>query len=106
MNRGEVWWCDISEPDGRRPALILTRDSAIPFLNAVVVAPLTTTVRPSPTFVHLSPEDGLFADCAVNCDRLLTVPKRSLSEYITTLTSARIREVRDAVAFALELGAI
>lgn len=104
MNRGEVWWCDIAAPDGRRPAVILTRDSAIRFLTAVVVAPITTTIRPSPSFVNLSIEDGLFADCAVNCDRLLTLSKRSLAEYITSLSEARLAEVDAAVRFALDLG--
>ncbi len=101
LNRGEVWWCDLPAPDGRRPVLILTRSSAIGFLNAVTVAPLTTTIRPSPTFVPLSLADGMFADCAVNCDRLLTIPKRLLSEMIVALHRDRLEEVTVAVQFAL-----
>lgn len=103
MKRGEVWWCELPAPDGRRPVLVLTRDSAIGFLNSVTVAPLTTTVRPSPTFVPLSITDGLFADCAVNCDRILTIPKRLLAERITALRDERIEDVRAAVQFALGL---
>jgi len=43
VNRGEVWY---ELPDaGRRPGLILTRQAAIPVLNAVLVAPATRTIR-------------------------------------------------------------
>ena len=103
MKRGEVWWCDFPSPDGRRPALILTRSSAIGFLNSVTVAPITTTIRTSPTFVTLSISDGLFADCAVNCDRLLTIPKSLLTEPIVELGPEKIAAVRSAVEFALGL---
>ena len=29
MRRGGVWWADLPPPAGRRPVLIITRDSAI-----------------------------------------------------------------------------
>lgn len=42
MNRGEIWWFEL--PEGARPGCILTRQAAIPVLNAVVLAPATRTI--------------------------------------------------------------
>jgi len=80
MRRGEVRWYTFQAPDKRRPVLILTRDSAIGFLNALSVAPITTTVRDIPSEVFLSPEDGLLTDCAANMDNIQTVPKDGRGE--------------------------
>lgn len=93
----------LSCTDRRRPAVILTRQNAIPRLNALTVAPITSTVRASPAYVTLSIEDGLFGDCAVNCDQLATVPKGDLDEFITTLTPEKLQKVHEAIVYALSL---
>lgn len=101
MRRGEVRWYTFVAPDRRRPVLILTRNSAIPLLNALTVAPLTTTIRNIPTEVFLGRADGVLADCAVNLDHLQTVPKAQLGALITSLSPDRMDEVQAAVQFAL-----
>ena len=101
MRRGEVRWYTFAPPDKRRPVLILTRNSAIPLLNALTVAPLTTTLRNIPTEVFLSPADGLLADCAVNLDHIQTVPKTQLGALIKSLPFDRMTEVQAAIRFAL-----
>lgn len=58
MNQGDVYWYSFKEPDKRRPVLILTRDSVIPYLNSVVVASVTTTIRSIPSEVILTEDDG------------------------------------------------
>ena len=94
-------WYTFKAPDKRRPVLVLTRNSAIDFLNALTVAPITTTVRDIPSEVFLSKEDGMFSDCAVNLDNIQTVPKSKLGKLITHLTYDRMEEVRQATSFAL-----
>ena len=94
-------WYTFKAPDKRRPVLILTRNSAIGFLNALTVAPITTTVRDIPSEVFLSREDGMFSDCAVNLDNIQTVPKSKLGKLLTHLTYDRMEEVRQAISFAL-----
>jgi mRNA-degrading endonuclease toxin of MazEF toxin-antitoxin module len=42
--RGDVWWLESPEI-GRRPVLVITRDSAIDVLSGIVVAPITRTVE-------------------------------------------------------------
>lgn len=107
MNQGDVYWHTFRAPDKRRPVLILTRNSAIPFLTGITVAPLTTTIRGIPSEVPLTPaEDGVIADCAVNVDNPQTVQKTSLGAYITHRSLEWMREVRVAVEFALGFDAL
>ena len=103
MRRGEVRWYIFQAPDKRRPVLILTRNSAIGFLNALTVAPITTTIRDIPSEVFLTPEDGLLTECATNMDNIQTVPKHKLGSLIAYLSSERMEEVNQAIAFALGL---
>lgn len=104
MERGEVRWYTFQEPDKTRPVLILTRNSAIRYLNAVTVAPITTTIRDVPSEVKLSPEDGMPTDCAANFYNLQTVPKRKLGAWITTLSPDKLTEVDQAIQFSLGVG--
>ena len=101
MRRGDVLWYKFKAPDKRRPVLILTRTSAISFLNALTIAPITSTIRDIPSEVYLSREDGLLSDCAVNLDNLQTVSKEQLDGLIATLSPLRMQEVNQALAFAL-----
>jgi len=101
MKRGDIYWYTLKTPDKRRPVLILTRTSAISYLSALTVAPITTTVRDIPSEVFLSREEGLLSDCAANLDNIQTVPKAQLAGLITTLSSLRMQEVNQAISFAL-----
>jgi len=104
MERGEIRWYTFVKPDKTRPVLILTRSSAIRYLNAVTVAPITTTIRGVPSEVQLSVADGLRADCVANFYNLQTVPKAQLGAWITTLSPQRMAEVDRALQFALGIG--
>ena len=82
---------------------MLTRDSAIPVLKALTVAPITSTIRSIPTEVVLTPADGMPDTCAVNFDNLQTVPKQRLGGRITHLSRRRLDEAAAALGFALGL---
>jgi mRNA interferase MazF len=99
VNRGEVWW--LEHPDaGRRPACILTRQAAIPVLNAVLVAPATTRARGIPTEVRLGIEDGMPRECVLTFDNVGPVSKALLSERITRLGPAKLAELCAALNIA------
>ena len=104
MRRGEVRWYKFSPPDKRRPVLLLTRDAILEYLGDVTVAPITGTIRDIPSEVRLYKEDGMLQDCAINCDHIQTVSKGRLGALVTTLSTAKMREVSNAVAFALGFG--
>ncbi|TAJ08744.1 MAG: type II toxin-antitoxin system PemK/MazF family toxin [Nitrospirae bacterium] len=103
MRRGEVRWYKFSLPDKRRPVVILTRDSALDFLGEVTVAPVTSTVRDIPSEIALGEEDGMPRACAVNLDHIQTVSKGKIGALITTLSTDRMAQVRQALRFALAL---
>ena len=101
MERGEIRWYTFAEPDKTRPVLILTRSSAIRYLNAVTIVPITTTIRGVPSEAPLSVDDGLMTDCAANFYNVQTVPKAKIGSRITTLSRLRMAEVDRAIQFAL-----
>lgn len=103
MERGEVRWYPFKPPDKRRPVVILSRSSILPWINQVTVAPLTATVRDIPGEVVLDERDGMMKRCAINCDHIQTVPQEKLGEVITKLDSLRLEELRLAVQFSLGL---
>jgi mRNA interferase MazF len=103
MRRGEVWWADMPQPIGRRPALLLSRDSAYKVRTSVTVAMVTRTIRGIPVEVPLGPEDGMPTECVVNLDTILTVPKSRLSQRITALSPAKMAAAAKAIIFALDL---
>ena len=101
MNRGEIRYYTFKAPDKRRPVLILSRDSVIPYLGELTVAPLTTSIRDIPSEVLLSAAEGLSKDCAINLDHIQTVSKDKLGKLVTKLSSEKMQQVKEACLFAL-----
>jgi mRNA interferase MazF len=103
MKRGEVRWYKFDPPDKRRPVVILTRDSVIEYLGEITVVPVTSVIRDIPSQVVLSGQDGMPRECAINCDHVQTVAKGKIGPAITTLPADKMEEIRQAIAFALDL---
>ena len=103
MNRGEIRWYKFKAPDKKRPVMILTRDSILEYLGEVTVAPITTTVRDIPSEVFLSKQDGMIKDCAINFDHIQTLSKGKIGSLITTLSTDKLDQVREAIQFVLNL---
>ena len=99
--RGDVRLFRFAPPDKERPVVVLTRESAIPYLAAVTVAPVTSKVRGVPSQVVLGEEDGMKTPCAVNLHNLVTVPKDRLGRRVAQLPAARMNAVCAALRFAL-----
>ena len=60
INRGDVRLYQFAPPDKKRPVVVLTRDSAVPYLSTVSVPPITTAIRGAPSEVILTEDDGMF----------------------------------------------
>lgn len=101
MIRGDICYHTFKLPDKRRPVLILTRTNAIPFLNEVTIAPITTAIRDNDSSVWLDEHDGMREACAVNLDHIQTVAKDKLGVAIVHLSDEKMMEVLDAIKFAL-----
>jgi len=103
VTRGEVWWAEDPE-SGRRPVVILTRETAIPVLKRLVVVPATRTVRGIPTEVLVDEDDGMPARSALSADNVTTLPKAFLVERICRLRADRMQQVCTALGIATGCG--
>ena len=101
ITRGDIRLCPFARPDKRRPVVVLTRDTSIPHLAAVTVAPVTSTIRGVASEVQLSEADGMKKACAVNLHNLVTVPKDWLGKQVGTLSPEHLEEICKALGFAL-----
>lgn len=101
MKQSDVYWVRFAGPAGRRPAVILTRSTAIGYLRSVTVAPVTTTIRGAPTEVLLAEADGMSERCVVTLDNIQTVLKSALDGQVASLGTDRMQAVRSAIEFAL-----
>lgn len=97
----EVWWATFPQPAGRRPVLLLTRDSAYPYLNKFLAVEITSTVRQIAVEVPLGKEEGLARRCVANCDNIRTVSRSALVKKIGQLAPRRRSELKRAVGHAL-----
>ena len=101
LARGDVRLYRFPRPDKQRPVVVLTRESAIAYLSAVTVAPITSTIRDVPSEVRLTEADGMKGECAVNLHNVVTVSKAHLGRRVAVLSPERLREIRGALGFAL-----
>lgn len=101
MRQYELWWVVLPEPVGRRPVLLLSRDSAYQVLSKFVVAEVTTKVRGIPEEVTLGAREGVPARCVANLDNLRTVHRSYFERRAGKLGPKRTREVKRALGHAL-----
>lgn len=99
IRRGEVWWADVPG-DKVRPVLVLTRERFVSRLTALLVAPVTTTIRDIPTEVALDKEDGLPRECAANFDNVFTLSRSRFRTRVSRLGPERLAVVCQAYRFA------
>lgn len=88
--------------DKRRPAVVMHRDFAGRALHAVLVAPLTSTVRDVPTAVELGPDDGLDRRCVAALDNLTLLPRGRFVQRVGRLSDERMGQLCRALAVALD----
>lgn len=99
--RGDVRLYKFALPDKQRPVVILTRDSSIPYLSSVTVAPITSTIRGVPSEVILDENDGMKSRCVVNLHNAVTVSQRRLGRRVCQLTPNRMCDICAALRFSL-----
>ncbi|PYY04819.1 MAG: PemK family transcriptional regulator [Acidobacteria bacterium] len=101
MARGDVRLYQFASPDKKRPVVVLTRDSAVPYLSTVTVAPITLTIRGVPSEVVLNEQDGMKAPCAVNLHNAVTISQNRLGRRVAQLSSLRMGEICAALRFSV-----
>ncbi len=110
MKRGEVYRTKARIPErGDKPGfyVVVSRSfvAGHPDISTVVCAPVYGTVLGLDTEVLLGPDDGLPRTSSVRCEFLTLMFKRNLTDFVTTLTGARLNDLNRALATALALPA-
>lgn len=86
-----------------RPALILTREPAVGFLTAIVIAPITSTIRGIATEVRVGPDNGLDHECVVSLDNATLIRTSALGREIGYLLPTQEEDLARAVRAAFGL---
>jgi len=102
MRQYEIWWASLPPPVGRRPVLLLSRNSAYSVLNKVIVAEVTATVRDIPVEVRLGTREGLPRQSVANLDNVHVIARSDLVSRIGALPPGRVGEVKRAMGYALD----
>ena len=102
MKQYEIRWANMPAPIGRRPVLLLTRTPAFAYLNKLIVAQVTSTVRDIPQEVQVGADEGLTHASVVNFDNVHVVAKKLVGERIGALGPLREREAKRALGYALD----
>ncbi len=106
MKRGEVWWVEFdpavgSEIAKRRPAIIVSNDSANRNLSRVVVVPLTSNtsrVYPGEALVEIGS-----ATSKAMSDQIMAADKSRLKSKLGDVSKADLNVVEDAIRLQLGL---
>jgi len=77
------------------------RDFAGRSLSAILVAPLTTTIRDIPTAVRLGPDDGVDRECVAMLDGLTLLRRDRFLQRVGMLSPERMIELCEALAIAV-----
>jgi mRNA interferase MazF len=96
--RGDVW---LAELDKVRPVVILTRDPLAALLHAVIVAPITSTVRGLSTEVSVGAEDGVRHESVANLDNVQLVARSRLIRRVGHARRATMTAICAALASAV-----
>ena len=100
VRRGDIRMFRFRAPDKERPVVVLTRDDIIPFLNAVMVAPVTTSIRDVATQVALDESHGLRAPSTAKLESVMTVPRSGLGRWIGRLGQKEMSDICEALQIA------
>jgi mRNA interferase MazF len=96
--RSEVWLADL---DKTRPVIVLTRNPMGRYLNAVLVAPVTSTVRGVSTEVPVGPADGIRVESVANMDNTQLVTRARLRRRVGRATPDTMAGLCRALAIAV-----
>lgn len=102
MKQFDIMWANLPAPIGRRPVVLLTRTAGYAYLNKVLIAEVTSTVRSIPQEVPVGKHEGVPRASVVNLDNIHVIPKASLGERLGAISTARQAEIKRSLGYALD----
>ena len=112
IGRGEIWWANLPEPIGsspgfRRPVLVVQSDSFNQSkIQTVVVAVITKNLElaKAPGNVTITARiSRLPVDSVVNVSQVITIDKRLLTEFVSTLPNKKMEKIEEGLRLVLSL---
>ena len=107
MRRGElyrVYKGTPHDPKKFRVFVIVSRQVLIDSrLSTVICAPIYSSYDGLSTQVKVGIEEGLKHDSSIHCDELISIPKSSLTRYVSSLSPEKMQELNDALRVAVGL---
>ncbi len=106
MKRGEIYRVrrPPGDPKPARAFVIVSRQALIDSaFSTVVCAPVFSQRHGLPTQVSIGSAEGLKHDSAIQCDGLMSIEKSRLTDFVGALSSAKLRELDDALSYAFAL---
>jgi mRNA interferase MazF len=106
LRRGELYrvYRPPGDPKKHRTFVIVSRQLAIASsFSTVICAPIFTDARGLSTQVPVGPDEGLKHDSWIMCDSLDSIFKTDLTQYVGSLSPAKLAELDSALKIALGL---
>ena len=106
VKRGELYrvYKPGADPKSHRTFVIVSRQVLIDSkFSTVICAPVFTSGEGLSTQVPIGPEEGLKHSCWIMCDNLVSLRKADLTNYIGSLSRAKIANLDNALKMALGL---
>jgi mRNA interferase MazF len=94
----------LAELDKIRPVVVMTRDPMGRLLNAVLVAPVTSTARGVSTEVRVGAPDGIRRPSVANVDHLQLVARDRLVRQVGRARPTTMAALCSALSIAVDCG--
>lgn len=105
--KGEIYLVNLpSKPDDikDRPALVVSMDVRNELANDIIVVPLSTNLRKSPTHVFLQKNEGGLSKLSVaKCEQITTVDKSFLIKgpFAGKISEEKMEEIERAIMVSI-----
>ena len=107
MKRGDFYRVakpSATDPKRFRVFVVVSRQALIDSrFSTVVCAPVYTARHGLSTQVPVGVDEGLRHDSSIHCDELVSIPKSSLTNFVSSLSPEKMIELRDALRIALAI---
>jgi mRNA interferase MazF len=102
-HRGEIWICNLGDPIGTRPVVIISADPLNEVRAKVILAVGTTKQRKIATEIPIGAEEGLSKEGVISASDLLTIHKEFLVRKVGELNQEKLIQLDHALGLALNL---
>lgn len=112
MNRGEIWWSNLPDPQGsepgyRRPVIIISSDafnrSRIRTILAVVISSNLRLAKAPGNVMLPAEETGLLKNSVANVSQVITIDKSFLSECAGIVPAKLLKRIEAGLRLVMDL---